>query len=142
MSMTFHEKSQWVTMLAILLTFGSYFKVALQYLPPASIAPDILPSQAGLFIGATAMLVFILVAGHIALIIFDRRTDSDERDRLIELKGERYGAFVLASGVFLSLFTAVTTEGNAIMAHVLLASWVLSSLVECLTQIIMYRRGS
>ncbi|HET6565344.1 MAG TPA: hypothetical protein VFG52_08025, partial [Xanthomonadales bacterium] len=66
----------------------------------------------------------------------------DERDRLIELKGERYGSVVLACGVFLSLVVAVMTKGNAIMAHVLLGSWVLASIVENLSQIIMYRRSA
>lgn len=142
MTMTFQEKSQWLTLLALLFTFGGYFTAALQMLRVAPAAPNILPHQAGLFIGATVMLVVILIAGHIAIVIFDRRTDADERDRLIELKGERYGSFVLACGVFLSLYTAVVTEGNAIMAHVLLASWVLASVVENLTQIVMYRRSS
>lgn len=142
MSMTFQEKSQWVTLLGLLVAFGGYFKSAWQTLLPTPIAADIQPDQAGLFLGATILLVIILVAGHTVIAIFDGRADTDERDRLIELKGERYGSFVLAVGVFASLCTAVFTEGNAIMAHVLLGYWVLASVVECLTQIVMYRRGS
>ena len=142
MSMTFQEKSQWVTLLGLLVAFGGYFQSAWQTLLPTPIAPDILPDQASLFLAATCLLVVILVAGHIAIVILDSRTDADERDRLIELKGERYGSFVLAFGVFVSLCTAVYTEGNAIMAHVLLGSWVLAGVVESLTQILMYRRSS
>jgi hypothetical protein len=142
MSMTFQEKSQWVTLLGLLIAFGGYFKSASLMLLPEPIATDIMPGHAGLFMGATVMLVVILVVGHIAIVAFDPRAETDERDRLIELKGERYGSFVLACGVFLSLVVAVMTRGNAIMAHVLLGSWVLSSIVENLSQIIMYRRSA
>ncbi len=142
MSMSFQEKSQWVTLLGLLVAFGGYFKSAWATLLPTPMHPDILPDQAGLFLASTILLVVILVVGHIAIVIFDQRTETDERDRLIELKGERYGAFVLACGVFLSLCVAVMTKGNAIMAHVLLGSWVLASIVENLSQIIMYRRGA
>lgn len=142
MSMTFQEKSQWVTLLGLLVAFGGYFRSTWQTLLPSPIAPDIVPDQAGLFLAATILLVVILVVGHIVIAIFDHHTDTDERDRLIELKGERYGSFVLACGVFVSLCTAVYTEGNAIMAHVLLGSWVLAGVVESLTQILMYRRSS
>jgi hypothetical protein len=129
-------------LIGLLIAFGGYFKSASLMLLPEPIAADIMPGHAGLFVAATVMLVVILVAGHIAIAIFDHRTETDERDRLIEMKGERYGSFVLACGVFLSLSVAVITEGNAIMAHVLLGSWVLSSIVENLSQIIMYRRSA
>jgi hypothetical protein len=142
MSMTFQEKSQWVTLLGLLVAFGGYFKSAWQTLLPTPVAPDILPDQASLFLAATILLVVILVTGHIVIAIFDHRTDTDERDRLIELKGERYGSLVLACGVFVTLCTAVYIQGNAIMAHVLLGSWVLAGVVESLTQILMYRRSA
>jgi hypothetical protein len=142
-SMTFNEKSQWVQLVGLLVAFGGYFQSAyLILLPIPGAAKDILPVHAGLFIGATVMLVIIQIVGHIAVVIFNRDTETDERDRLIELKGERYGSFVLATGVFFSLCAALFTEGNAIMAHVLLGFWVLAQMVENLSQIIMYRRSS
>lgn len=141
-SMTFQEKSQWVMLAGLLIAFGGYFKSAWLTLYPTPVAKDILPSQAGLFMAATALLVVILVVGHILVVIVNRDTETDERDRMIEMKGERYGSWVLASGVFFSLCTAVFTEGNAAMAHILLGFWVLAQMVENLSQIIMYRRDS
>lgn len=142
MSMSFQEKSQWVTLVALLVAFSGYIKSAWLVLLDPPVVRDIGPAQAGLFLSATFLLVIILVAGHIVISMFDRDTETDERDRQIELKGERWGSFVLASGVFATLCVAVNTEGNAIMAHVLLGSWVLAQIVETLSQIIMYRRGS
>ena len=48
---------------------------------------------------------------------------------------------MLATGVFLALCTAPVTQGNAVMAHVLLGSWVLAQGVEIISQLVIYRRG-
>ena len=48
----------------------------------------------------------------------------------------------LACGVFLALCTALVTEGNALMAHVLLGFWVLAQSVEIVSQLVLYRRGA
>ena len=142
MSITFREKSLWITLTGLCLTFGGYFYSAYStslYLP---VAKDLAPQHAGLFIGVTAVLVLILVVGHIVIAVLDKRTEPDERDRTIELRAGNYGSFVLATGVFLALCAALMTEGNAIMAHVLLGFWVLAEGVEIVSQLILYRRGS
>ena len=140
--MTFKEKSLWVTLTGLILTFGGYFYSVYMTILPSPVAKDILPHQAGLFISATVMLVIILVIGHIVIALIDRRTEPDERDKSIELRAGKYGAFVLASGVFFTLSTALLTEGNAIMAHVLLGFWVLAQSIEIVSQLIMYRLES
>ena len=142
MTMTFREKSLWISLAALVITFGGYFYSAYQtslYLP---VSKDLMPHHAGLFIGATAVLVLILIAGHIVIALLDRRTEPDERDRSIELRAGRYGSFLLGTGVFLALCAAVMTEGNAIMAHVLLGFWVLAEIVEIATQLVVYQRGA
>jgi hypothetical protein len=88
------------------------------------------------------MLVITQIVGHIVLAIVDRRTETDERDRLIELKGTRNASYVLVSGVFLALCAALLTEGNFIFMHVLLGFWVLAQLVEIGSQLFLYRRGT
>ena len=137
MDMSFHEKSLWLTLVALLVAFGWYF---VQVLPAPS--ADLLPSQVGTFILAVALLVVTEVAGHVVIAVVDRRPEGDERDRLIALHGTRNGAYVLAAGVFLSLCTAVLTEGNFAFAHVLLGSWVLAQLVETGSQLALHRSGA
>lgn len=141
MSMTFQEKSLWLTLVALAVAFGGVFQSVWSTLLPTPVARDLLPREAGLFAGATVVMVVILVVGHVVIAIVDRRTETDERDRWIELRGERIGSFVLAVGVFLTLCTALATEGNAVMAHVLLGSWVLAQAVETVAQLVLYRRG-
>lgn len=141
MSMTFQEKSLWVTFVGLLLAFGAYFWLAYATILPTPAAKDLLPHQAALFMVTILLLVVILVAGHIAIALFDRRSETDERDRWIALKGTRNGSYVLAIGVFLALCTALLTEGNAIMAHVLLGFWVLAQGVEIVSQLVLYRRS-
>lgn len=140
--MTFQEKSLWVTLAGLLVAFGTYFWLAWASILPTPMARDLMPHQAGLFIATTVLLVVVLVAGHIAIAVIDRRTEADERDRWIGLQGSRWGGFVLACGVFLALCTALMTEGNAVMAHVLLGAWVLAQAVEIVSQLVLYRRGA
>jgi hypothetical protein len=141
MSMSFQEKSLWVSLTGLLVAFGAYFYLAYLTMMSTPMAKDVGPAQAVLFMGVTAILVIILVAGHVVIALLDRRPETDERDRSIELRGERYGSYVLATGVFFALCTAVMTEGNAVMAHVLLGSWVLAQGVEIVAQLVMHRRG-
>ena len=134
--MSFHEKSLWLTLAGLLGAFGWYFAAVL----PAPGA-DVLPSQVGTLAVAVALLVVAEIAGHIVIAVVDRRTARDERDRLVQLKGMRNGAIVLAAGVFWSLCTAIVTDGNFWFVHVLLAFWVLAQVVEIASQLAMYRLG-
>jgi hypothetical protein len=138
--MTFQEKSLWLTLAGLFVAFGGYSWSASETLLPTPKARDVLPQQAGYFIAATVLLVLILVVGHVVVALLDRRTEADERDRSIELRGGRYGSFVLATGVFVALCTALVTRGNAIMAHVLLCFWVLAQGTEIVSRLVMYRR--
>ena len=137
MDLSFHEKSLWVTFVGLLAAFGWYFG---RVLPAASV--DVMPPQVGTFVMAVVLLVMTQVAGHTVIAIVDRRPETDERERLIQLRGTRNGAYVLAAGVFLSLCTAVLTEGNFRFAHVLLGSWVMAQLVETGSQLVLHRRGA
>lgn len=137
MDTSFQEKSLWLTLIGLLVAFGWYFA---KVVPTASV--DVTAPQLGMFIAAVVLLVITQGAGHIVIAIVDRRSDTDERDRLIQLRGTRNGAYVLAAGVSVSLCAAVLTEGNFIFTQVLLASWVLAQLVEIGSQLLLYRRGA
>lgn len=139
--MTFQEKSLWATLAGLLLAFGAYFWLAWTTLLPTPASRDVMPQQAALFMAITLLLVSVLVVGHVAIAIRDRRSEPDERDHWIALKGSRNGGLALACGVFAALCTALVTEGNAMMAHVLLGAWALAQGVEIVSQLIMYRRG-
>jgi glucose dehydrogenase len=137
MDLSIQEKSLWLMFVSLIAGFGFYFWMVL----PMD-AADVMPQQVALFGLAVAVLVIMQIAGHIMIAIADRRTETDERDRLIELKGTRNGAYVLATGVFLALCTALVTDGNFVFTHLLLGFWVLAQLVETGSQLFLYRRGA
>lgn len=135
--MSFQEKGLWLMFVSLIAAFGFYFATIL----PVETA-NVMPHQIVLFALAVVMLVITQIAGYIVIAIVDQRTETDERDRLIELKGTRKGAYVLATGVFFALCAAIVTPGNFIFTHVLLGFWVLAQLTEIGSQLIAYRRGS
>lgn len=135
MNRSFQEKSQWVTLVALLVSFGWYFAVTL---PGAPV--DISPPTMALFVAAVALLTVLQVFGQVTIALLDRRADVDERDRLFALRGVRNGAYVLSTGVFGALCVGVFVPGNFAFTHVLLGSWVLAQLVETASQLWLYRR--
>jgi hypothetical protein len=137
MGLSFQEKSLWLMFVSLVGVFGFYFVTVL----PANGA-DVMPHQMVLFTVAVVMLVILQIAGHIVIAIVDRNTETDERDRLIGLKGTRNAAYVLATGVFLALCAAMVTDGNFLFTHLLLGFWVLAQLVEIGSQLFLYKQGS
>jgi hypothetical protein len=137
MDLSFQEKSLWLMLVSLVAGFGFYFVTVL----PMD-AANVMPQQVVLFAVAVVMLVILQIAGHIVIALVDRRTETDERDRLIELKGTRNATYVLATGVFFALCAAIMTEGNFIFTHLLLGFWVLAQLVEIGSQLFLYRRGA
>lgn len=142
MNLSFQEKSLWLMFVSLVGVYGFYFYFAFVTVLPTDAAVDVMPHQVVLFVLAVVMLVIMQIVGHIVIAIVDRRTETDERDRLIELKGTRIAAYVLATGVFLALCAALLTNGNFVFTHVLLGFWVLAQLVEIGSQLFLYRRGA
>ncbi len=137
MDLSFQEKSLWLMFVSLIAVFTLYFGTVL----PTD-AVDVRAQQVVRFVLAVSMLVVMQIAGHILIAIVDRRTETDERDRRIQLLGVRNGGYVLATGVFLALCAALISEGNFLFTHVLLGSWVLAQLAEIGSQLFLYRRGS
>jgi membrane glycosyltransferase len=96
-----------------------------------------------LFIILLVPLILFFIVGAIVAVVTGRRSEveDDERDRLVELKGIRNGAYVLGTGIFAAIACALLTDGNFWFVHVLFASLVISELVESASQLVYYRRG-
>jgi hypothetical protein len=137
MKLSFKEKSLWLVLASLVLAFGYYFATALPGHGPSVVSGDVYR-----FAVAVIVVVVLQITGHILITIADRHTNTDERDQIIGLKGTRNGNFILAIGVFLSLSTALLVEGNFAFTHVLLGFWILSHIVEIISQLIHYHRGA
>lgn len=136
MNLSFQEKSLWCMLVGLLGAFAFYFTAVF----PTN-STNVMPQQVVLFTLAVVLLVITQIVGQILIALVDRRNQVDERDRLIGLKSSRNGSYVLATGVFMALCSALVTEGNFLFVHVLLGFWVAAQLVEISSQLYLYRRG-
>lgn len=137
MDLSFQEKSLWVVLAGLIGGFGLYFKTVLP-----DHGPDVMPHQIVLFTVVIVLMVIVQIVGHALIAAMDQRTQTDERDRTIGMQGGKVGGYVLATGVFCALCTAVIVRGNFAVTHVLLAFWALAEIAQIAAQLFLYRRGA
>ncbi len=96
-----------------------------------------------LMILVTIPLVLLMIVVHVAIAITapGEAGVSDERDRLIALRGGEIGRLVLATGVFGSLVLAMFGGQRFWIAHTLLGALVLAEMAAAATKLVLYRRG-
>lgn len=143
MNLSLQEKSLWVSVASVIIIFGYYFIYAFQILFDKSETNKI--EILGLFIGILIFFIFVQVLFNILIGIFTRGRDTDERDRLIELKSTRIAYFVLAVGIWItisySLIPIESLVNPLILAHILGFCFVVAEIVSYIAQLIYYRRG-
>ena len=136
--MSFREKIAWITIVAHGVVFGGYFWALWQSWGD-SYAGGL---SLGLMIGAVVTLIILTVALTIAVSILSPKAaqaPADERERIIALKSERIGSFVLSVGV-VSLIGALLAGWNAILvANLLLACMVIAEMLKAGVQILYFR---
>ena len=137
MKVSFREKTLWLMFVGLVVIFTFYFATVLP-----SNATNVRPQHMAMFALAVVILAIMAVVGHIAIAIVDRRTATDEREHLIELKGKRNASYVMATGVFLALCIPLLTTGTFLFTQVLLGFWVLAQLVEIGSQLFLLRQGA
>ncbi len=138
MNKSFQEKSIWISLITISLNFGYYFdrvfKMATQ--DEINVVENIV-----LLISVIVMVIIVEVVFHIIIALRNKPQALDERDRLIELKATRNAYFVLAFGIFLPIACIAASVRPFIVAHVIMFIFVLSEIVQFLSQLLYYRRG-
>lgn len=138
MSASFEEKSVWITLAGLLVTFNVYFFLAGRML--AAGVDTVLPYLPLLAV-VVALLVVILAVGHAAVAIKSRPEGRDERDRLIAWRAENNSSWVLGVGTIVAIFALATPIGTAWVANGLLAALFLSEVLGHVLQLVYYRRG-
>jgi len=138
MNASFEEKSVWVQFAATVLVLGGYFGVAGMMMARGVTA---LPAYAPLFAAAVVLMVVVLTVGHIAAAVTRRPEPRDERDRLIGWRAENNSGWVLATGVLCAITAMLFGIESVLVAHLLLASLILSEVLGQVLRIVYYRRG-
>ncbi len=147
--MSIQEKRKIVNIISTLLITSIYFWYVLQSRPEKAMTTDELLS-----FWATSLLILIpvsIVAKIIIHILFGiantivtREFDSmnsDERDKLIELKATRNANYLFGAGFFLAMGTLAMDMSVTIMFMVLIVSGVLSEIMDNVSQLYYYRKG-
>jgi hypothetical protein len=147
--MSYHEKRALVNIFSsVLVTISYSIYLYVRYL-----------AGGGEFVNdprfwANAFLIFIpisIVATILISIVFtihyrlttheEEPSITDERDKLIELKGSRIALYTFSIGVVLSMVTLALGMPLSAMFITIIYSGLLSSVIDEFTQFYLYRRG-
>lgn len=138
--MSFQEKSSVVMLGGLIVVYGAYFAFVSSWLADSPVEEI---AYQPLMIIAVGVLVIVAVVSHILIAVANpKEADAyDERDRLIGLRGERIGGYVLAVGVFFGLVLAMLEVQQFFIAQVLLLAMVLAQISDEAAKVVLYRRG-
>jgi hypothetical protein len=131
--LTFREKSLAIQIAAILLVFG-YLGVHFwdQTLTNVQIVSVLL--------GSTVAMIIITSIAHIAVAIHHRPEATDERDRVVALRGSRNGYIILAVTTWSALLLIVGQMPAGNLFAIIMGGFALAELVRLGSQLIYYRR--
>ena len=141
LSLSYREKSLYASLAAELFVYGPYFFLVLHHQTSVN-------NVAGMII---SIIVLQIVLQSI-IAAFTRNRTTDERDRLIELRGYRAGYLTLASlmVVGLGMFWLHTMSGDISVDNrrlglhflsVFFSMLVIADITKTVTQILAYRRA-
>ena len=138
--MTFKAKTTAIMLVTLTIVYGWYF---IQVLPETAETPVAEIGYQGVMFATVVLFVILFVAGMIVLAAADRHQadDEDERDQLIERRGDQVGGYVLAVAALAGMGLAMVEGSYFWIANVLLAGLVLSELAKGLVMLAAYRRG-
>ena len=139
--MSFQAKSNLVMFVIIAVVYGLYFAVVLSWAQSTSVE-DI--SYQPLLVLTVVPVVVLAIIAHILLAIVrpSEAGQSDERDRLIDLRGESIGGVVLAVVVFGAIFLAMAEAHQFWLAQTLVAGIVVAQLAKEGVTVFLSVRGS
>jgi hypothetical protein len=141
LSLSYREKSLYASLVAELVVYGPYFVRSLH-------EQNSVNKVAGMIVAIVVLQVIL----QTVIAVLTRNRVTDERDRLIELRGYRAGYFTLASMMVLGLglFWMHTLRGDVRIDNkklglhflsVFFSMLVISDITKTGTQLVAYRRA-
>jgi hypothetical protein len=138
-SLSYREKSLYASLTAELLVYGPYFFLHRQ-------------NSLNKVVGMIVAIIVLQIILQSAIAAFTRNRITDERDRLIELRGYRAGYLTLASLMVLGLgmlwfhvaLGQLRLDSRMVGLHflsVFFGMLVLADITKTATQIVAYRRA-
>lgn len=137
--MPYREKTAWLALIAMAVTFGPYFTLAAIFQPAA--VPNF--PQLGLFAATTIAQLLILGAGHLYLGLQapqDRRMPPDERDQVILHRSLQSAYYVLMAGMIMVGCIMPFTDGGWTIVNAALFMIIAAEVVQHGVVVMGYRR--
>ena len=140
--MTFMEKINIAALAGYVLVFGAYFLNISGDLQAAIGGAEIETSSVPMFAAIIGFIVLMIVAS-IAISIANPKAaeQHDERDKMISLRGDQRGGFVLSLFALGALTLALLDFPAFLIANAILAGLVGGEVIKTLSVMIDYRRG-
>jgi len=135
--MAWREKTAWITLVAMVLTYGAYFTLV-------SGVPLSTLTMLELFGAVTVFQVIavVIVTAVLAALSSDEAlAKPDERDRAVARRGASIAYFVLMAGVITVGVVMPFRDAGWRLTNAALFALVLAETVRYLTVVVSYRRG-
>ena len=141
-TMSFEEKSVWVSLLVILMVFTGYFSQTFEGLAAGTLDKS---TALETFVVAVIAVIVLEIALHIVISNFspkDADSPRDERDRLFAMRAGNISGYVLGFGVLVVAVQALIHDHDALWsANFLLFAVFVSQIASYALQLFYYRRG-
>jgi small-conductance mechanosensitive channel len=144
--MSFQEKSNARMLGAIVLVYGIYFALVLgsPVMTDGELNTEIgLLMSNGLILVTVVALVAIAIFGHIVIALLNHKEagSEDERDKLIEMRGDQRGGFVMGVFAVCAMGLAMIATPHFWIVNTILGGLVAAEIVKAVSKLIDCRRG-
>ncbi|BDW98740.1 hypothetical protein [Maricaulis maris] len=143
--MGFQEKSNIAMLVLTGGVYAWYFISSAGVLFGGSVSPEeaLALTNLKMLVTVGAIIIASIIA-HIAIAIAapsDANEDADERDKLVEMRGDQRGGLVLALFALAAMASAMMAQPYHLIANLVLAGLVAGELVKGVSKLIDYRQG-
>ena len=143
--MSFQEKSNLAMLAILLVVYGIYFGQAMTSILGAGVPPaEALAATNALMIVTVGAVIVLSIVAHILIAVAapsEADDTRDERDKLVEMRGDQRGGFVQSFVIFGALVIAMLDFPAWLIANAVLAGLVAGEVVKAVSKLIDYRRG-
>jgi len=134
--MPYREKTAWLSLIAMFVTFGPYFTLVATRSAPSPPMPNL--RQLGLFAATAIAQMLILGVGHLCLRRV--RTPLDERDEVITRRSVSWAYYVLVGGMILVGCVMPFESSGWSIVNAALFMIIVAELVHYGVVVVSYRR--
>jgi hypothetical protein len=133
-AMTFREMSiaAQIAAIALVYTFYGVQLCGVSVTPVTAVAT---------LVGITMLMILISIVAHITIALYAGPERSDERDRVVTLRGTRNAYHALAAGVWCVLLLAIAHTPYGLLFYAIMGAFAFAELVRLSSQLIYYRLG-